>query len=89
MRVHELERLARQRTLEQRLLQEREQLRGQTMQQEQQERELRASLQAEQSRLRQLREASERAGMTELEQKVRELYALLPADLADQSFPSR
>lgn len=81
--------LARQRNLEQRLRQEREQLRLQTVQQEQEERELRVRLQAECSRLQQLRETSQRAGMAELEQKVREVYALLPADLADQSFSSR
>lgn len=79
--------LARQQELSRRLGQEREQLRSQTTQLEQQVRALQTSLQAERDRLRELQASSQRAGMAELERKVREVYALLPDDLADRAMP--
>jgi chromosome segregation ATPase len=55
-------------------------------QQQQHLQERREALVQERDRLDELQSASERAGLTELENKVREVYALLPEDLADQAF---
>lgn len=46
---------------------------------------LKSTLKSERKKLQELEAAAQRAGMAELERKVREVYALLPDDLADQA----
>lgn len=52
---------------------------------EQDNKSRRNSLEGERKKLKELEIAAQRAGMVELEHKVREVYALLPDDLADQA----
>lgn len=60
-------------------------IQAQIRQMEDDNRRREAALKAERKKLQELQEATRRSGMAELECKVREVYALLPDDLADQA----